>query len=98
MSPVDAIAIRQMRRARARMLRRRVIAGALALFVALWLLITLILVTGRDPALARQRTTSTTTTATNTNTTSTTGATTTTTNSSNGSSNGGTSAVSTRQS
>ncbi len=36
------------------MIRRRVVAGALALFVATWLLITVILVTGHDPALARQ--------------------------------------------
>jgi hypothetical protein len=56
MSPADAIAIRQLRRARVRMIRRRVIAGALALFVATWLLITLLLVTGHDPALAGQTT------------------------------------------
>ena len=34
------------------MIRRRVIAGALSLFVATWLLITLTLVSGHDPALA----------------------------------------------
>jgi hypothetical protein len=51
------------------MLRRRVISGALALFVAIWVLITLILITGHDPALARQRTT--TSAATNSNTTTT---------------------------
>ncbi|MDQ6836028.1 MAG: hypothetical protein M3016_07550 [Actinomycetota bacterium] len=38
------------------MIRQRVVAGALALFVALWLLIALILVSGHDPALGRQRT------------------------------------------
>jgi hypothetical protein len=46
-------AIRQARRARVRGIRRRVVASALALFVATWMLITLMLVTGHDPALAR---------------------------------------------
>jgi hypothetical protein len=63
MSPADAIAIRQARRARVRTIRRRVIAGAVALFVATWLLITLMLVTGHDPALARQTSTASTATA-----------------------------------
>jgi uncharacterized membrane protein YgcG len=43
---------------RIRMIRRRVIAGALALFVATWVFITLQLVTGHDPALAKSSTTS----------------------------------------
>jgi hypothetical protein len=68
MSPADAIAIRQTRRARVRTIRRRVIAGALALFVATWLLITLMLVTGHDPALASQTTTAQTTSAQSSNT------------------------------
>lgn len=42
------------RLARARTLRRRVISGAVALFVAAWLLIALVLVSGHDPALSRQ--------------------------------------------
>jgi cytoskeletal protein RodZ len=46
-------AIRQSRLARARTLRRRIIAGAVALFVASWLLITIVLVSGHDPALAK---------------------------------------------
>jgi hypothetical protein len=46
-------AIRSTRLARARTIRRRVIAGAVALFVASWLLITLVLVSGHDPALAK---------------------------------------------
>ncbi|HTX10411.1 MAG TPA: hypothetical protein VME22_17440 [Solirubrobacteraceae bacterium] len=46
-------AMRQARLARARSLRRRIIAGALALFVASWLLITIVLVSGHDPALAK---------------------------------------------
>jgi hypothetical protein len=46
-------AIRSARLARARTLRRRIIAGAVALFVASWLLITLVLVSGHDPALAK---------------------------------------------
>ena len=46
------------------MIRRRVVAGALALFVATWLLITVMLVTGHDPALARQTKSAQTTTTT----------------------------------
>jgi hypothetical protein len=53
MTNADATAIRESRRRRARMIRRRVTGGMLALFVATWLLITLLLVTGHDPALAR---------------------------------------------
>jgi hypothetical protein len=45
-------AVREARLIRTRMIRRRVIAGALSLFVATWLLITLMLVSGHDPALA----------------------------------------------
>ncbi len=47
-------AIRETRLARARALRRRIIAGAVALFVASWLLITVVLVSGHDPALAKK--------------------------------------------
>jgi cytoskeletal protein RodZ len=47
-------AMRDARLARARMLRRRIIAGSVALFVAAWLLITVVLVSGHDPALAKQ--------------------------------------------
>jgi hypothetical protein len=54
MTQAQAIAIRQARHARVRMIRRSVIAGAVALFIATWLLITVMLVTGHDPALARQ--------------------------------------------
>lgn len=46
-------AIRETRLARARALRRRIVAGAVALFVASWLLITIVLVSGHDPALAK---------------------------------------------
>jgi cytoskeletal protein RodZ len=52
------------------MIRRRVVAGSVALFVTVWMLITLMLVTGHDPALARQRTASV-RSATSTNTTTT---------------------------
>jgi hypothetical protein len=52
-----ATAMRQARRIRARSLRRRVIAGALALFVAAWVMITVVLVSGHDPALAAKKTT-----------------------------------------
>ncbi len=44
--------IRLARKARVRMIRRRVVAGAVALFVAAWLLIAVVLVSGHDPALA----------------------------------------------
>jgi uncharacterized membrane protein YgcG len=64
-------AIRQSRLARARSLRRRIIAGALALFVASWLLITIVLVSGHDPALAKNSA-ATTTASTSTSGTSTT--------------------------
>ena len=47
-------AMRDARLARARMIRRRIIAGSVALFVAAWLLITVVLVSGHDPALAKQ--------------------------------------------
>jgi hypothetical protein len=45
-------ALRQARHARVRGIRRRVVAGALALFIATWLLITITLASGNDPALA----------------------------------------------
>jgi len=57
-------AMRNARLARARTIRRRVIAGAVALFVASWLLITLVLVSGRDPALAKNSSASTATSST----------------------------------
>ncbi len=47
-------AIRHARAARVRMIRRRVIAAALSLFVATWLLIAIVLATGHDPALSRK--------------------------------------------
>ena len=54
MTHAHAIAIRNARHARVRMIRRRVAGGAIALFVATWLLIAVMLVTGHDPALAHQ--------------------------------------------
>jgi cytoskeletal protein RodZ len=48
-------AIRQAHAIRKRSLRRRVISGALALFVAAWLMITIVLISGHDPALAKQK-------------------------------------------
>ncbi|HEY2007134.1 MAG TPA: hypothetical protein VGG87_11825, partial [Solirubrobacteraceae bacterium] len=47
--------VRQARIARVNMIRRRVVAGALTLFVTTWMLITLLLVSGHDPALAGSR-------------------------------------------
>lgn len=59
-SPSDrrarGIAMRQARIARVSGIRHRVVASALALFVATWLLITILLVSGHDPALARTKT------------------------------------------
>jgi hypothetical protein len=62
MSPMDsedtrarANTRRETRMIRTRTIRRRVIAGALSLFVATWLLITLVLVSGHDPALAARQ-------------------------------------------
>lgn len=52
-------AMRDARLARARMIRRRIIGGAVALFVAAWLLITIVLVSGHDPALAKKSSAST---------------------------------------
>lgn len=46
-------AIRQARLARVRRIRRRIITGSVALFLAAWLLITVVLVSGHDPALAK---------------------------------------------
>lgn len=48
-----AQAFRQARLGRVRTLRRRIIAASVAVFVAAWLLITVVLVSGHDPALAR---------------------------------------------
>jgi hypothetical protein len=50
-------ALRAERAARARTIRRSVISGAVALFVAAWLMITLVLVSGHDPALASKAST-----------------------------------------
>ena len=87
-------AIRQSRLARARSIRRRIIAGALALFVASWLLITIVLASGHDPALAKN--TSATTVASTPSTTATTSSSGTSTTS--GSQSGGTGSVTTSQS
>lgn len=67
MTHVDATAIRDARRARVRSIRHRVVAGVVALFIATWLLIAVVLVTGHDPALARQTAKSTTTATTSSN-------------------------------
>jgi len=55
--PMAAAGVREARRARTRTLRRRVVAGAVALFLATWVLIAVELVTGHDPALASRKTT-----------------------------------------
>jgi hypothetical protein len=74
MTKQDGTKIREARRARVRMIRSRVIGGSVALFLAVWTLIAVVLITGHDPALARKALT----TAAATSTTTTGGATTTT--------------------
>jgi hypothetical protein len=54
MTKEDGIKLREARRARVRRIRARVIAGSVALFLAVWMVITVVLVTGHDPALARK--------------------------------------------
>jgi type IV secretory pathway TrbL component len=49
--------LRQARAARTRTIRRRVAAGAVSLFLAAWLLIAVVLVSGHDPALAARKVT-----------------------------------------
>jgi hypothetical protein len=66
----DGIKLRQARRARVRRIRARVIGGSVALFLAVWMLITVVLVTGHDPALARKTVTQAATAATTTGATS----------------------------
>jgi hypothetical protein len=54
MTKYDGIKIREARRARVRMIRARVVGGSVALFLAVWSLIAVVLITGHDPALARK--------------------------------------------
>jgi cytoskeletal protein RodZ len=54
MTKEDAIKIRETRRARVRLIRARVVGGSVALFLAVWSLIAVVLITGHDPALARK--------------------------------------------
>src|ERR1700749_4106611 len=54
MTKQDGLRLREERRARVRRIRARVIGGSIALFLAVWMLITVVLVTGHDPALARK--------------------------------------------
>ena len=89
-------AMRETRLARARALRRRIVAGAIALFVASWLLITIVLVSGHDPALAKNSAASTTASTATSGTSST--STNTSSSSNGGSSSGNVSSVTTSQS
>ena len=73
MTKQDGIRLREERRARVRRIRARVIGGSVALFLAVWMLITVVLVTGNDPALARKTVTQAATAATTSSSTSTTG-------------------------
>lgn len=54
MSPQEASQIKQRRRARVRTIRGRVIGGSVALFLAVWSLIAVVLITGHDPGLAAE--------------------------------------------
>ena len=54
MTKQDGLKLREARRARVRRIRARVIGGSVALFLAVWMLIIVVLVTGHDPALARK--------------------------------------------
>jgi hypothetical protein len=54
MTKQDGIRIREARRARVRRIRARVIGGSVALFLAVWMVITVVLLTGHDPALAHK--------------------------------------------
>jgi hypothetical protein len=73
MTKKDGLKLREARRARVRRIRARVIGGSIALFLAVWMLITVVLVTGHDPALARKAVTQAATPATATTTSSSTG-------------------------
>jgi hypothetical protein len=95
MIQAEAIAIRQARHARVRMIRQRVIAGVVALFIATWLLITVMLVTGHDTALAHQTARATTSSSVSSSSSASSGATST---STVGQSSTGTSSVSSSQS
>lgn len=57
-SRVPGASIRSARLARVRMIRRRVMGGAVALFVAVWTLLAVTLISGHDPALAKRSATS----------------------------------------
>ena len=48
------VAMRGERLRRAGLIRRRIVGGAVALFVAAWLVIAVVLVSGHDPALAKR--------------------------------------------
>jgi hypothetical protein len=68
MTKEDGIKIKEARRARVRRIRTRVIGGSVALFLAVWMVITVVLVTGHDPALARKTQTQAATAATTSST------------------------------
>jgi hypothetical protein len=71
MTKQDGLRLREQRRERVRRIRARVVGGSIALFLAVWILITVVLVTGHDPALARKTLTSAATPATTTSATTT---------------------------
>jgi len=53
MTPAQFNEVRQARRLRVRMIRSRVLGCSVALFIAVWALIAVLMVTGHDPVLAR---------------------------------------------
>lgn len=81
MTPQEAAQIKRNRRARVRRIRGRVIGGSVALFLAVWSLIAVVLVTGHDPGLAAETTHKSSTTTTTTAATTSNGSTTTSTSS-----------------
>jgi len=96
-------AMRTARLRRASMIRRRIVSGAVALFVAAWLLIAVVLVSGHDPALAKRSSASSVTSSSTPSTTTTTsgsgsGTSTTSSQSSSNSGSGSVSSVTTSQS
>jgi hypothetical protein len=54
MTKQDGIKLREARRARVRLIRARVVGGSVALFLAVWSLIAVVLINGHDPALAKK--------------------------------------------
>src|ERR1700756_5034783 len=68
MGNTEAVRIRQMRQRRVRTIRSRGIGYSGGLFLVLWALIAVVLITGNDPALSRKTSTATANASTSANT------------------------------